>query len=210
MGRFSTKGLFWILCVAALQACAPLTEGSNQVLNCFAGAFSNTQGIGLGVAGVLPPGQFVTVTTTNLAQSFLATSATSLTTLSLNLDVVLATGITSVTNNLNVDIEQDSTVSTSNIPTSPNGSTLGTATTPAGTLTTQASYLVFDYSAAPIALTANTLYWIVLTAPGLPTTATSYVRWRAGTSPATTSIGAIFSTTWQTLTGTAFDFKVGC
>jgi hypothetical protein len=201
----------WISLMAILQACAPLTGGnSTNTANCTAAILGNSQGVGLNQIGFLPPNQFVTVTTSQLAQSFLASSATPITAVSLNLDYIAPAGI-QLSGSVSLDIEQDSTINlTTPTPTSPNGSTLGTAITPVTSITTAANFVSFDFSATPITLTPGYIYWLVAT-PSYGASSTTYVEWRAEAESIPNSLSDYFSSFWTTLSTTLnLDFKIGC
>jgi hypothetical protein len=218
MERCSTQWvypLFWILGVTVLQACAPLTAGTNNTaLNCSASVLSDNTAIGINQSGAPPPpGLFTSVNTTMLAQSFVATSTDPITTLSLKLDAVGA----QLNSQVQVDIEPDGTISTSSpTPTFPSGSSMGTATvqTTVSTIPTQAQGAVFVPFTFNIAtsLTVGQIYWIVASA-NYPSSGTSYIEWRAATSALHNYVGDYFSTSfnsWQTLSNLNYDFRLGC
>jgi hypothetical protein len=204
--------LFWILAIAAVQACAPLTAGTSNTANCLAAVVGNSQGVGLGQTGVQIPSNFVTVTTNQLAQSFLAPSATAITTVSLNLDVVAPVG--QLPNGfVQLDIEPDSTISlTSPTPTSPNTATLGTAQVPTSGIQTQAqgaTFITFSFT-SPITLTSGQIFWLVAT-PIYAVSSTTYVEWRAASGTIRDGLSDYFSTAWQTFsTSLNLNFKIGC
>jgi hypothetical protein len=201
-------GLFWILAVTGLQACAPLTSGNSSTASCMAAIVQNSEGVGLGSVGVTPPGVFISVTTSQLAQSFLAGSATPISTVDLNLDRV-----GQVNSEVQLDIEADNSTILSATPTSPNNISIGTATAGTSTIQTQAqgpSFIPFDFSANPVTLTPGQIYWLVAT-PLYSVSSINYIEWRAAAATIAYSLSAYFSVQWQTFSSSInFDFKVGC
>jgi hypothetical protein len=220
MRRYTAQWIypvFWILGVAALQACAPLTEGSNTSnQNCLAAVVQNSGAIGIGRLNVSPPaGTFIGFNTIQLAQSFKAASTTTISTVSLNLDSVVPTG-TQSQSTIEVDIEPDMTISTTGVATATApagiGSSLGSSTVAASTILTTTtggpSFISFPISAA---LTQGQIYWLVAT-PGYTPNATTYVEWRYSTIALLNQLADYFSTlSWITVsTSINYDFKVGC
>jgi hypothetical protein len=204
--------LFWVLAIAAAQACAPLTAGSSNTANCLVAVVGNSQGVGLGQTGVQIPNNFVTVTTNQLAQSFLSTSATAITTVSLNLDVVAPAGQLP-NGSIQLDIEPDSTISLTNpTPTTPNTASLGTASVPTAGIQTQAegaTFISFDFSPS-VTLTSGQIFWLVAT-PLYGVSPTTYVEWRAASGTIRDGQSDYFSTLWQTFsTSLNLNFKINC
>jgi hypothetical protein len=217
---------FWILSVAALQACAPLTDGlnNNTSSSCYPSVLQNNGPIGVGQTNVAAPsGTFIGLSTNYLAQSFEAATTTTISAVSLNLDAVVPTGTTTAAVSITVYIEPDLTGTTTGTPTptSPAGvtstgviSSLGSATTTTaipisvnGSATAQ--FITFPVSAP---LTQGQIYWIVAV-PNYSPNAITYVEWRYGTTALLNQLADYFSpsNTWVTVsTSINYDFKVGC
>jgi hypothetical protein len=229
MKRCSAKGIYsavWIVGAVILQACAPLTNvTSTNSGNCIAGVTANNTAVGIGQTGGTPLGFVTAINTQAVAQSFPATSATSFTVVSLNLDLISPANTTSP-GALQVDIEPDSVVPTNGstgTPTTPGGAgtTLGTAsitiasnTIPYNTngLAPTPQFVSFTFPTS-ISLTVGHIYWIVATPNYSSPSATTYVEWRAATTQLLDQVADYFSTTgiWTSLGTTLnMDFRVGC
>jgi hypothetical protein len=220
----------------ASQACAPLTNGNSGLGSCIASYVTDTPGsqIGLGKQGAVL-GLGVSVNTTQLAQSFIATSNASISEMSLKLDAILPAGAQQLSGSIMAEIEPDTTLSTTNpTPNAPSGTgsdvtTAGitaNATIPVSTvLSSTPQFYTFTWgssgsttgvTASPtptqgVNLTIGQVYWIVLTST-FGTSSNAYIEWRASNSVPANTVSAYITSTgfWELINSTTFDYELGC
>jgi hypothetical protein len=167
-----------------------------------------------------PSGTLFGLSTNYLAQSFEASTTTTISAVSLNLDAVVPTGQTTSGVAISVYLEPDLTAGTTGTvaPTYPAGitstgviSSLGSGTTTTTIpLSTQGPQFITYTLAAP--LTQGQIYWIVAV-PNYAPNSITYVEWRYGTTALLNQLADYFSAsnTWVTVsTSINYDFRVGC